>query len=68
MIAGMACRYPGDTRSPEDLWRIVPGGTDPIGPFPPAPKGPPPPVGGQAAVPAEPHEGPGGGHQGGPAR
>ncbi|MFI9048134.1 type I polyketide synthase, partial [Streptomyces sp. NPDC053427] len=33
-IIGMACRYPGDVRSPEDLWRMVEAGENGITLFP----------------------------------
>ncbi|MBM7172951.1 SDR family NAD(P)-dependent oxidoreductase, partial [Streptomyces sp. G44] len=33
-IVGAACRFPGDIRSAEDLWRLVTEGTDAMGPFP----------------------------------
>ncbi|WP_344207880.1 type I polyketide synthase, partial [Actinomadura livida] len=33
-IIAMGCRYPGDVRTPQQLWNLVAGGVDAIGEFP----------------------------------
>ncbi|MGW7008944.1 type I polyketide synthase, partial [Streptomyces sp. NPDC054933] len=33
-IVAMSCRFPGDVRTPEDLWRLLTSGVDAIGEFP----------------------------------
>ncbi|WP_243740488.1 type I polyketide synthase [Streptomyces sp. 8K308] len=33
-IVSIGCRYPGDVRSPEDLWRLLTEGVDAVGDFP----------------------------------
>ncbi|MFD3924380.1 SDR family NAD(P)-dependent oxidoreductase, partial [Streptomyces sp. NPDC058595] len=33
-IVGIGCRFPGDVRSPDDLWRLLAAGTDAISEFP----------------------------------
>ncbi|THA26353.1 SDR family NAD(P)-dependent oxidoreductase [Streptomyces sp. RKND-216] len=44
-IVGMSCRFPGDVRSPDDLWRLLERGGDALSPLP-ADRGWPTAVGG----------------------
>ncbi len=34
VITGIGCRFPGDVRSPEDLWQLLVDGRETVGPFP----------------------------------
>lgn len=33
-IVGVACRFPGDVKSPEDFWQLLESGIDPVRPIP----------------------------------